>query len=115
MENFDTALAEGVLLLTPFDASASDAKTVAFVKNYTEKFGIAPNQFAADAYDAVYAIYEAMKVAGVDNVTVAPNVLGDALVAVFTSEDFSFSGLTGVMTWDESGASTKVPVIVTLQ
>lgn len=111
----DETVTNSISYITPFDATSEAENVKNFVAAYEEAYNATPDQFAADAYDAVYAIYEAMKVAGVDNVTVAPNVLGDALVAVFTSEDFSFAGLTGVMTWDESGASTKVPVIVTLQ
>ena len=61
MENFNTDLAEGVMLLTPFAPDASDEKTVAFVQKYQERFGEIPNQFAADGYDVVYAIYEASK------------------------------------------------------
>ena len=111
----DETVTNSISYITPFDAASEAENVKNFVAAYEEAYGATPDQFAADAYDAVYAIYEAMVVAGVDNVTVAPNVLGDALVSVFTSEDFSFAGLTGVMTWDESGASTKVPVIVTLQ
>ena len=56
LEGFDTSLAEGVYLLTPFSADATDDKTVNFVTKYQEKYGDTPNQFAADAYDCVYAI-----------------------------------------------------------
>ena len=38
MEGFDASLAEGVMLLTPFNADAEDEKTQAFVKTYQEKF-----------------------------------------------------------------------------
>ncbi|MBQ5901377.1 MAG: ABC transporter substrate-binding protein, partial [Clostridia bacterium] len=51
VEGFDTKLAEGVMLLTPFTADAEDEKTQNFVKKYKEKYGEVPNQFAADAYD----------------------------------------------------------------
>ena len=46
------------MLLTPFAADAQDEKTQAFVSAYKEAYGDTPNQFAADAYDVVYAIYE---------------------------------------------------------
>lgn len=49
MEGFDPKLAEGVMLLTPFNADATDEKTASFVKKYKEQFGETPNQFAADA------------------------------------------------------------------
>ena len=64
VEGFDTALAEGVILLTPFNADAEDEATKNFVAKYQEKHNEIPNQFAADAYDCVYAIYEALKATG---------------------------------------------------
>ena len=51
LEGVDTSLAEGVMLLTPFNADAEDEKTKSFVSKYKEQFGDVPNQFAADAYD----------------------------------------------------------------
>ncbi len=112
-ENFDPALAEGVMLLTPFDATAADEKTQNFVKNYTEKFGIAPNQFAADAYDVAYAIYEACKAGNVEPYMTAEEIC-DILVAQFTT--MSFDGLTGQgMTWGTDGAVSKMPLAVKIE
>lgn len=56
VENFDKSLAEGLMLLTPFSATADDELTKNFVSKFQEKTGHVPNQFGADAYDAVYAI-----------------------------------------------------------
>ena len=39
MENFDASLAEGVMLLTPFNADATDEATVAFVEKYESLYG----------------------------------------------------------------------------
>ena len=55
-----------------------------------------------------------MKKAGVDNVTISASELCDILVKTITAEDFSFTGVTGKMTWDVSGAPTKEPTIVEL-
>ncbi len=66
IEGFDTSLAEGLMLLTPFAADAEDEKTQAFVSAYEEAYGDTPNQFAADAYDVVYAIYQAALAGGVN-------------------------------------------------
>ena len=55
VEGFDASLAEGVMLLTPFNADATDEATVNFVTKYQDLYGETPNQFAADAYDCVYA------------------------------------------------------------
>ena len=49
MDGFDTTLAEGVMLLTPFNADAEDQQTKDFVAKYQEKYNEIPNQFAADA------------------------------------------------------------------
>ena len=114
MEGFDPALAEGVFMLTPFSADAEDEATKAFVARYQELFGEIPNQFAADCYDAVYALYTASVNAGIDGST-SPEDACELLIAQFTSPDFQISGLTGDMTWDESGAVTKIPTAVVIQ
>jgi len=109
MENFDTTLAEGVMLLTPFAADATDNLTKSFVTKYKEQFNETPNQFAADGYDCIYAIYEACKKAGVTADTKAADAC-TKLIATFTASDFSIDGLTGAdMTWAASGEVAKAP------
>ena len=107
MEGFDPKLAEGVMLLTPFNADATDEKTASFVKKYKEQFGETPNQFAADAYDCVYAYKQALENAGATPDMSAED-LCDKMIEQFTS--MTFDGLTGEgMTWDETGAVSKSP------
>jgi branched-chain amino acid transport system substrate-binding protein len=107
LEGFDTALAEGVMLLTPFNADATDDKTKAFVEKYQAAHSEVPNQFAADGYDSVWAIYEALKAAGATPDQTAEQ-LNDLLIAQFTS--MNFDGLTGNgMSWAASGQVTKEP------
>lgn len=65
VENFDTKLAEDLMLLTPFAADAQDELTQKFVTSYKENYGETPIQFAADAYDAIYAIKAAMEEADI--------------------------------------------------
>ncbi|MBQ7500336.1 MAG: ABC transporter substrate-binding protein [Clostridia bacterium] len=109
LEGFDTSLAEGVILLTPFNADSEDEKTVNFVKAYQDKFGEIPNQFAADGYDCVYAIYEALKDEDVSASTSAAD-LCTLLTEKFASGSFTYSGLTGEnMTWNDSGMVSKSP------
>ena len=109
VEGFDTSLAEGVMLLTPFVATSTDDLTVAFVKAYQDKTGDIPNQFAADAYDVVKVLYKACTEAGVTADMSASDIC-EALKAVITSDGFSYDGLTGEsMTWDASGAVSKDP------
>ncbi len=109
VEGFDTSLAEGVMLLTPFVADAPDEKTQNFVKKYTEKHGETPNQFAADAYDAIYTIYEACNRAGITGTMTAAEVC-DLLLPIITDPTFVIDGLTGTgMTWSTSGEVSKAP------
>ena len=109
LENFDTTLAEGVMLLTPFTADATDEATKKFVETYKSQFGEIPNQFAADGYDCVMAIYEACKKQGITS-DMAANEIGAKLVECFTSADFKIDGLTGLgMTWEKTGEVSKDP------
>lgn len=110
----DETVTNTIKYITPFDVNSTEANVADFVKAYTDKYGTAPDQFAADGYDVVMAIYEAMKVAGVDDVTIDPDTLCEKVKAAITSEDFVFTGVTGTMTWDVSGAATKEPVIIEL-
>lgn len=107
VENFDTSLAEGVMLLTPFAADATDDATVNFVKKYEDEYKETPIQFAADAYDAIYVIKAAMEKAEVTpDMSVAD--MGTALEEAMT--EIKVDGLTGAeMTWDASGAVNKAP------
>ena len=115
VEGFDTSLAEGAYLLTPFSADATDEKTTHFVEAYKAKYNEVPNQFAADAYDCVYAIYEACNTAGVTADMSAQEVCS-ALVDQFATGKLVFSGVTGSnMTWDSTGAVSKSPMAVVIK
>lgn len=107
MKGFEPSMAEGVMLLTPFSADAEDAKD--FVTKYQQKHGDIPNQFAADAYDCVYAIYEALTENNVDPVGMSAEDLCKKMIEIF-SGDFAFDGLTGTnMSWSATGEVTKAP------
>jgi len=107
LENFDKSLAEGVMLLTPFNADATDERTVNFVKKYKELFNEIPNQFAADGYDCVYAYKAALEAAGCTPDMSAAEIC-EKLVEVFTT--ITFDGLTGEkMTWAATGEVSKMP------
>ena len=112
MEGFDASLAEGVFMLTPFSADAEDEATKAFVARYQEITGEIPNQFAADAYDAVNALYTASLNAGITGDTSAEDAC-ELLIEQFKT--LQVDGLTGSMTWDETGAVTKTPTAVIIK
>lgn len=107
VENFDQKLAEGVMLLTPFAADAKDDATQKFVSAYEAAYGETPNQFAADAYDAVYVVKAAAEKC---DATPADSVtdLCDKLKAAM--QEISYDGLTGdSMSWSADGTVNKAP------
>ena len=116
IENFDTALAEGVMLLTPFAADSKDQATQDFVKAYKEAYNNeTPNQFAADAYDGVKILaklIETQKITG----DMSASDICEKLKAGITASDFSFDGLTGTgMTWTAGGEVSKAPKAVVIK
>ena len=112
-ENFNAELAEGVMLLTPFSADAEDELTKNFVAKYEAAYGETPNQFAADAYDAVYILYECLNNAGCTADMSASDIC-EALKAEIVK--LSYTGLTGTdMTWSAGGEVTKMPTAVVIE
>ena len=114
-DNFDASLAEGVYLLTPFSADAEDEMTQNFVTKYQEAYGGTPNQFGADAYDAIYTLYQAIQAAGV-TADMSNEEICDALIEVMPT--LAVTGLTSAgseMTWDASGAVSKDPTAVIIE
>ncbi|MCR5353474.1 MAG: ABC transporter substrate-binding protein [Clostridiales bacterium] len=114
-DQIDETVTNTVEYITPFDVNSDAPATASFVKAFKEKYGETPDQFAADGYDAVKVIFEAMKAAGINDVTIDPSSLADKVIATITSSSFKYTGATGEMTWDASGACTKVPQIVTVE
>ena len=113
MENIDTTLVEGLMYLTPFMETATDDVTVKFVTGFKTAYPDQTqylNQFAADAYDAIYAIKAAVEHA---NVTADMDVasIGDAMKTAMTQ--ITLDGVTGSgITWDAAGEPTKTPKVV---
>ncbi len=113
-DQIDSTVTNLIRYITPFDVNSTDETVKDFVDAYKAKYNKLPDQFAADGYDAVYVIYEAMQKAGVNDVTIGASDLCDKLIPVVTGDDFTYAGATGTMTWDASGACNKVPTIVEL-
>ena len=113
MEGFDTSLAEGVMLLTPFAADADDELTKSFVAEYEKRFGETPNQFAADGYDVVYVLYNALVESGCTPDMSAEEICGKLIEQI---QKTTYTGLTGQnMTWSANGEVSKMPAAVVIQ
>lgn len=112
-EGVDVAMFEGVYYLTPFAYSAPDEATQSFVSKFVAKVGNNPNQFAADGYDVVYAIYNALVNGGA-----TADMTKDEITPIVKEQfkTMSYSGLTGKdMTWDASGAVVKDPLVFRIE
>lgn len=108
VEGFDTSLAEGLMLLTPFAATATDEKTSAFTKAYKDAYGDEPIQFAADAYDCVYVVKDLLEKTECTPDMSASDICDKLKAAIV--DGYSYSGLTGEnMTWKETGEVSKEP------
>ncbi|MGN0654206.1 MAG: ABC transporter substrate-binding protein [Oscillospiraceae bacterium] len=107
----DVAIADGVMVMTPFAASNPEEKSAKFTAAYKELTGgETPNQFAADAYDAVYAIKAAMEKAGVTDANISASELCDKLKVAMT--EITLDGVTGSTTWTADGEPTKAPKVM---
>ena len=111
VENFDKSLAEGLMLLTPFSTTEDTSK--AFTDAYVAAYGIDPNQFAADSYDAVYAVKAAIEQSGVTP-DMSVSDICEGLKTAMT--EIKIDGLTGAdMTWNAAGEPNKAPKAVMIE
>lgn len=107
VENFDTSLAEGVMLLTPFSATSEDEKSKAFVEAYeAANKNEVPNQFAADAYDVLFAMQLAA-----NDAAITPDMSNADISAAMSASmlNIELDGLTGKAKWSEDGECDKEP------
>ena len=111
VENFDKSLAEGLMLLTPFSTTEETSK--AFTDAYVAAYGIEQNQFAADSYDAVYAVKAAIEQSGVTP-DMSVSDICEGLKTAMT--EIKIDGLTGSdMTWNAAGEPNKAPKAVMIE
>lgn len=100
----DPAQVEGLMMLTPFAADSTDEKVQAFVAAYQAAYNATPDQFAADGYDAIYAIKAAVEKTGVTPET-KDDTFNAQMVAAMTG--ITVNGVTGTMTWTADGETSK--------
>jgi branched-chain amino acid transport system substrate-binding protein len=91
-------VAEGFFFANHYAKTDESATVQDFVANYTEEFGEAPNALAALAYDAVYAMVEAIEDAGSTD--------SADIIAALTDLDFT-DAVTGSIKFDDNGDPIK--------
>ena len=109
---FDYGVHNRTSYMVPFNVNSSNYKVKQFIRSYMSAYSEKPNQFAANAYDAVYSIYTAMKTAGINNPGISPYELSAELSRVFNSATFSVQGVTGTITWNSDGSCNKTLQVV---
>ena len=110
VKGFDAALADNLIFLSPFTPTSEDEAIQKFVTDYKEAYGETPNQFAADAYDGIYAMKAAMEKAGVTPDMSASDICEALKPAML---EVTIDGVTAKsLTWEESGEPSKEPMVV---
>ena len=110
VDGFDTTLAEGVMFLTPFTPTSEDEAVQTFVASYEEEFGSTPIQFAADAYDCMYVLKDAIEQADITP-DMSISDICDAMKTAMTQ--VTYDGVTGKqISWGEDGEPSKEPTVV---
>lgn len=110
VEGFDAAYANNLMFLSPFTPTSDDEAIQKFVADYKEAYGETPNQFAADAYDGIYAIKAAAEKAGLTADMSASDIC-EAMKTAMT--EITIDGVTAKgLTWDASGEPSKMPMVV---
>lgn len=97
---------EGLIVATPWFGEKPDQKVQDFVKKYEEKYGQKPDQFAAQAYDALYIMAEGLKNAGEAD----RDALRDAL-----AEIKDLDGILGKFSFDKDGDVVMEPTVLIIK
>ena len=113
VDGFDASLADGVKFLAPFAATNEDPATQNFVAAFQERFDATPNQFAANAYDAIFVMKAAIEHAGVTPDMSASDI-GDALIAAM--QEITVNGVTLYdATWGADGEVNREPMVIEIR
>ena len=113
VEGFDANLANNLMFLSPFTPTSTDEAIQKFVKAFKDKYGDTPNQFAADAYDGIYAMKAAMEKADVKPGMASSDVC-DGLKSAMV--EIEIDGVTAKgLTWEASGEPSKEPMVVKIE
>lgn len=97
---------EGLIVATPWFGEKEDPKVQDFVKKFEAEYSKKPDQFAAQAYDALYLMAEAIKNAGEAD----RDMVRDAL-----AEIKDFPGILGSFSFDKDGDVVMDPTVLIIQ
>lgn len=98
-------IANGAIFLSPFFSADSAENVKNFVAKYQEEYKAVPDQFAADAYDGVYAIAKAYEKAGSK----------DTNALIKAMKEIEVEGVTGKFSFDKTGEPNKDAKYIQIQ
>lgn len=101
----DAKIADGAIFLSPFFSADTAENVKNFVDAYNNEYGSTPDQFAADAYDGVYAIAKAYKAAGTK----------DSAKLIEAMKSVEVDGVTGMFSFDANGNPNKDAKYIQIQ
>lgn len=98
-------LREGTCILSSFFSNEDSPLVQNFVTSYKSAYGVTPDRYAADAYDGIYAIAEAIKKAGITPENADYGDTSQKLISAMTR--IEVRGVTGTMSWTPDGETSR--------
>ncbi len=98
--------ADSLIVATAWFPDKKNSIAEAFIKKFQQKFNSKPDQFAAQAYDGLYLINEAIK---------QSHSIDRALIRNALSEIKNFKGVLGVFSFDKDGDIEMEPNVLIVE
>ncbi|MBQ1272373.1 MAG: ABC transporter substrate-binding protein [Clostridia bacterium] len=106
-------LLESALVVTPYSSADPSPLMQNFLSAYREAYNETPDRYAADAYDGVYAIAEAMKKAGITPENVDDDDFSKKMISAMTK--ITVNGVSDAMSWTADGETTRPASVKVIQ
>lgn len=113
IEGADASVLEGMYFPNHYTTQSDSEITVAFIKAYTEKYGSAPNSFAALGYDSAMILCNAIKNAEDKGTVINGADSYQAIIDEMFATDID--GVTGHITFDENNNPVKSVNIIQIK
>lgn len=98
-------LKEGTCILSSFFSNEDSPLVQNFISSYQNAYGTTPDRYAADAYDGIYAVAEAIKKAGITPENADYDDTPEKLISAMTR--IEVRGVTGTMSWTPDGETSR--------
>ena len=107
----DPSSIEGSFYMTGFTHETTEQRVLDFIDRFYEEYGIMPNMFAAQAYDAAMILIAAIE-RTLEATSYAPDSEAFRLALIANMAATDITGVTGRITFDEYNNPQKTAVII---